>query len=157
MTVITFMDRICISTASEEIMADLHISKQTMGYIFGIFALSYALFQIPSGWFADTALDGVFISRFGNDFLVYQQSRMGYTVGSRESRTQLYWNANLTVDDRREDWANFWETGPGVRFAGGPLPRSAYFTVNLLRGSYLIRGRAAYTDVRVGFWYAITR
>jgi len=54
LTIITFMDRICISTASDFIMADLHISKQTMGFIFGIFAVSYALFQIPSGWLADT-------------------------------------------------------------------------------------------------------
>jgi Tfp pilus assembly protein PilF len=110
-----------------------------------------------SGWFADTALDGVFISRFGNDLLVYQQGRMGYTTAAKRLKAQWYWNANLTFDDRREDWANFWETGPGVRLAGGPLPRSAYFTLNLLRGGYLIHGRAAYTDVRVGFWYAITR
>lgn len=110
-----------------------------------------------SGWFSDTALDGVFISRFGNDFLVYQQGRMGYTAGSGKVKTQLYWNANLTFDDKREDWANFWETGPGVRFTGGPLPRSAYVTVNLLRGGYLIGGRAAYTDFRAGFWYAFTR
>ncbi len=25
-----------------------------MGYIFAIFAVSYALFQVPAGWFADT-------------------------------------------------------------------------------------------------------
>jgi len=54
LTIITFVDRICISTASDFIMADLHISKQAMGYIFAAFAMSYALFQIPSGWFADT-------------------------------------------------------------------------------------------------------
>lgn len=47
------MDRICISAASDSIKADLGISNQMMGYIFGIFALGYALFQIPSGWFAD--------------------------------------------------------------------------------------------------------
>jgi ACS family glucarate transporter-like MFS transporter len=49
----TFMDRICISTASNLIMTDLNISAQMMGYIFAIFAVSYALFQIPAGWFAD--------------------------------------------------------------------------------------------------------
>src|SRR6266567_6960539 len=54
LTIITFVDRISISTASDFIMADLHISKQSMGYIFGIFAVSYALFRIPSGWLADT-------------------------------------------------------------------------------------------------------
>ena len=54
LTLITFMDRICISTASDLIMADLKITSQMMGYIFAAFALSYSLFQIPSGWFADT-------------------------------------------------------------------------------------------------------
>jgi ACS family glucarate transporter-like MFS transporter len=53
-TVNTFMDRICISTASDLIMSDLKISSQMMGYIFAIFAVSYALFQVPAGWFADT-------------------------------------------------------------------------------------------------------
>lgn len=51
---ITFMDRICISTASDLIMADLNISSQMMGYIFAMFALSYALFQVPSGLLADS-------------------------------------------------------------------------------------------------------
>ena len=49
----TFMDRICISTASDLIMSDLNISPQMMGNIFGIFAVSYALLQVPAGWFAD--------------------------------------------------------------------------------------------------------
>jgi ACS family glucarate transporter-like MFS transporter len=47
------MDRICISAASDLIKADLCISSQMMGYIFGVFALGYALFQIPAGWIAD--------------------------------------------------------------------------------------------------------
>jgi ACS family glucarate transporter-like MFS transporter len=54
LSAITFMDRICISTASDLIMVDLKISPQMMGYIFAMFALSYSLFQIPSGRFADT-------------------------------------------------------------------------------------------------------
>ncbi|UCD49020.1 MAG: MFS transporter [Phycisphaerales bacterium] len=49
----TFMDRICISTASDLIMSDLDISQQMMGYVFGVFAVSYALLQVPAGWFAD--------------------------------------------------------------------------------------------------------
>lgn len=52
-TMNTFMDRICISTASDLIMSDLNISDQMMGYVFAIFAVSYALFQVPAGWFAD--------------------------------------------------------------------------------------------------------
>lgn len=52
-TVNTYMDRICISAGSDLIKSDLGISNQMMGYIFGIFAFGYALFQIPSGYLAD--------------------------------------------------------------------------------------------------------
>ena len=52
-TVHTYMDRICISAASGDIKSDLGLNDQMMGYIFGIFAFEYALFQIPSGWIAD--------------------------------------------------------------------------------------------------------
>ena len=52
-TVNTYMDRACISSAADAMRNDLNIDNQTMGYIFGVFAIGYALFQIPSGWFAD--------------------------------------------------------------------------------------------------------
>ena len=47
------MDRICISAASDSIKSDLGLSDQMMGYIFGIFAVGYAFFQIPAGLLAD--------------------------------------------------------------------------------------------------------
>jgi len=52
-TVNTYMDRVCISAAGNSIQDDLDISDQMMGTVFGIFAVGYALFQIPAGWFAD--------------------------------------------------------------------------------------------------------
>jgi ACS family glucarate transporter-like MFS transporter len=52
-TVNTYMDRACISSAADAMRKDLNIDSQMMGYIFGVFAMGYALFQIPSGWFAD--------------------------------------------------------------------------------------------------------
>ncbi|MCP4256678.1 MAG: MFS transporter [Planctomycetes bacterium] len=52
-TVNTYMDRACISSATGAMQKDLGITDQTMGYIFGVFAIGYALFQIPSGWLAD--------------------------------------------------------------------------------------------------------
>jgi Tfp pilus assembly protein PilF len=112
------------------------------------------------GWFADTTLDGVFVSRFGNDVLVYEQTRVGYTAGPKTLRTQIYWNANVTFDGQREYWANFAETGPGIRFTGSWLPESMYLTFNLLRGAYLINTgnprRPNFNDLRAGFWYAFT-
>lgn len=49
----TYMDRACISSAAKYIMKDLNISPEVWGIILGIFAVGYALFQVPSGWFAD--------------------------------------------------------------------------------------------------------
>ena len=110
------------------------------------------------GWFADTAFDAVFISRFDNDAMLYNQSRLGFTFGPPSLRAQLYWNGGLTIDDKRQYWANFVETGPGIRITGSFLPKSMFFTVNAMRGAYLIntgnpRG-PNFNDFRAGFWYA---
>jgi tetratricopeptide (TPR) repeat protein len=108
------------------------------------------------GLFADSTLDAIFVSRFGNDFLAYSQSRGGYTFGLHEFRAQLYMNFNATIDDQRQNWANFIETGPGIRIHANAMPKAMYVTVNLLRGAYLITG-ADFNDLRVGVWYAFTR
>lgn len=55
-TVNTYMDRVCISTAKDAMQNDISgLTDQMMGYVFGIFAIGYALFQIPAGWFSDKA------------------------------------------------------------------------------------------------------
>ena len=35
---------------------------------------------------------------------------------------QLYWNGNVTIDAKRQDWANFVETGPGLRVPAARNP-----------------------------------
>lgn len=53
-TVNTYMDRVCISAAKGPMQDDIRgLDDQMMGYVFGIFAVGYALFQIPAGWFSD--------------------------------------------------------------------------------------------------------
>src|SRR5215469_16553809 len=81
------------------------------------------------GLFADTTLDGVFVSRFGRDFLVYSQTRAGITLHGGAMSAQLYWNGNITIDDQRQYWANYGETGPGIRFRLKAMPSSMFFTV----------------------------
>lgn len=55
-TVNTYMDRVCISAAKGAMQEDIvGLNDQMMGYVFGIFAIGYALFQIPAGWFSDRA------------------------------------------------------------------------------------------------------
>jgi MFS transporter, ACS family, glucarate transporter len=53
LAVLAYIDRVCISQAAEPISRDLGLTKPAMGLIFGAFALSYALFEIPSGWLGD--------------------------------------------------------------------------------------------------------
>jgi Flp pilus assembly protein TadD len=110
------------------------------------------------GRFADTTLDGVFVSRFGNDFLAYSHTRVGYTLGPSAFRAQIVWNGNVTVDDQRQYWANFVETGPGIRIRAAWMPPSMYLGVDAMRGAYLIHegnpGRPNFDDIRAGLWYA---
>jgi len=108
------------------------------------------------GWFAESNLDAVFISRFSNDTLVYAQSRSGYTAGPITFRAQLYWNSNLTIDRKRQPWANFIETGPGMKFSSALFPKSSFFTFNALHGWYAAGPPVSFTDLRVGLWYVFT-
>ncbi len=55
LSLITYIDRVCISAATGPISSDLSLSDTAMGLVFSAFALGYALAQIPCGWFADKA------------------------------------------------------------------------------------------------------
>lgn len=50
---VTYLDRACIATLAPDIMRDLSLSKAQMSWIYSSFALSYALFEIPTAWWAD--------------------------------------------------------------------------------------------------------
>ena len=53
LSLMMYIDRICISTAKAPIAEDLHLTDTEMGWILSIFALGYALFQTPCGMLAD--------------------------------------------------------------------------------------------------------
>jgi ACS family glucarate transporter-like MFS transporter len=50
---ITYLDRVCISVAGPRIQQELHIGPIGWGWVTGIFALSYCLFEIPTGALGD--------------------------------------------------------------------------------------------------------
>ena len=116
------------------------------------------------GLFFETNDDGIFVSRFQNDMLLYAQNRAGFTLAPFDSldglRAQLYWNFNGTVDRLQQYWANYVETGPGIRFRFQDMPKSMFFSVSFLRGVYTINQdnprRPNFFDLRAGFWYAFT-
>jgi len=117
------------------------------------------------GAFAETNDDGIYVSRFNKDTLLYSQNRGGVTMRQLETfgglHTQFYWNANATVDMQGQYWANYVETGPGmkVKFESSRVP--VLFSVSLLRGAYLVnQGNPRspnFNDLRIGVWYAFTR
>jgi MFS transporter, ACS family, glucarate transporter len=50
---VTYLDRVCISTMQDPIMRDLHLDKIQMSWIFSAFTFAYAIFEIPTAWWAD--------------------------------------------------------------------------------------------------------
>jgi sugar phosphate permease len=53
MYLITYLDRVNISTAAPQISQEFGFDKVTMGFIFSAFVWAYALFQVPGGWLSD--------------------------------------------------------------------------------------------------------
>ena len=53
LTVLLYIDRACISAAKEEISSDLNFDLTDFGWVMAMFTLGYALFQAPSGKWAD--------------------------------------------------------------------------------------------------------
>jgi MFS family permease len=53
LSIITYLDRVCISVAGPRMQQDLDISPERWGWVVGAFTISYAAFEIPSGAMAD--------------------------------------------------------------------------------------------------------
>lgn len=51
--VITYLDRVCISVAGPRMQEALHLGPVAWGWITGVFTISYAAFEIPSGVLGD--------------------------------------------------------------------------------------------------------
>ncbi len=53
LSVITYLDRVCINLAGTSIQSELSISNAQWGWVLGVFSVSYGLFEIPSGALGD--------------------------------------------------------------------------------------------------------
>src|SRR4029453_4378503 len=53
LSVITYLDRVCIAVAGPRMQDSLHISPQAWGWVTGVFFLSYGMFEIPTGALGD--------------------------------------------------------------------------------------------------------
>src|SRR5438874_2427832 len=50
---ITYLDRICISILAPEISRDLNLTKVQMSFVFMVFAIAYAGFEIVTAWWGE--------------------------------------------------------------------------------------------------------
>jgi MFS family permease len=53
LAVLSYIQRVAISQAAGPISHDLQLNKAQMGFVFGAFGLSYALFELPGGLLGD--------------------------------------------------------------------------------------------------------
>jgi ACS family glucarate transporter-like MFS transporter len=53
LSVITYMDRVCIAVAGPRMQDELGITPERWGWVLGAFVLAYGLFEIPSGALGD--------------------------------------------------------------------------------------------------------
>jgi len=53
LSVITYLDRVCMNVVAKYVKTDLGLDNQQFGYILAAFSLSYALFEIPTGALGD--------------------------------------------------------------------------------------------------------
>ncbi|HUU13484.1 MAG TPA: MFS transporter [Terriglobia bacterium] len=53
LSVITYLDRVCIAGSAPYITDDLGLTPVEMGAAFSAFAIAYALFEVPGGWLGD--------------------------------------------------------------------------------------------------------
>jgi MFS transporter, ACS family, glucarate transporter len=99
LSIITYLDRVCISVAGPAMQKDLGLSQSQWGLVVGIFALSYALFEIPTG-------------------------SMGDRIGPRKTLTRivLWWSAFTSLTGAM---SNFYAL-LAVRFAFGAGEAGAY-------------------------------
>ena len=53
LSLLTYLDRVCISQGQRDIQFELRISDEMMGDVLGAFAIGYMLFEVPAGWLGD--------------------------------------------------------------------------------------------------------
>src|SRR6516165_10921587 len=53
LAMITYLDRVCFGTVAPLIQTEFDLSDLQKGFLFGAFALAYAMFEVPSGWLGD--------------------------------------------------------------------------------------------------------
>ena len=132
LSVVTYLDRVCINSAAPEMQRDLGLSNTQWGMVVAAFLAAYGIFEVPVGWLGDrfgprmiltrivvwwsgfTALTGV-TRTFGQLLVV----RAMFGAGEAGA----YPNASCVVSR--------WSPGPRLDRHGQPSGRSAVASTSL--------------------------
>jgi MFS transporter, ACS family, glucarate transporter len=53
LSMVTYLDRVCFGQVAPDIQRDFGLTDSQLGWLFTAFAISYAVFEVPSGWLGD--------------------------------------------------------------------------------------------------------
>jgi ACS family glucarate transporter-like MFS transporter len=53
LSILTYLDRVCISRVGSDIQRDLGFNDLEMGFVFGAFVAGYGICEVPGGWMGD--------------------------------------------------------------------------------------------------------
>lgn len=53
LSMITYLDRVCMGTVAPFLQREFGLEPAEMGYLFGAFTIAYACFEVPTGWLGD--------------------------------------------------------------------------------------------------------
>jgi MFS family permease len=167
LAVLSYVSRVCISQAAPEMRRDLNLTSQQMGQIFGAFAISYALLEIPSGllgdaigakkvlirivlwWSAFTALTGA-MTNFASLYAVRFLFGAG-EAGAFPNLTKIFtiW---LPHRERLRAQAIMWTA---ARWAGAFTPKLVFLVLLVVnwRTAFFVFGAVGVIWVAVFHWW----
>ena len=53
LSVVTYLDRVCINSAAADMQRDLGLTNTEWGFVISAFLAAYGLFEVPGGWLGD--------------------------------------------------------------------------------------------------------
>ncbi|MGB3121105.1 MAG: MFS transporter, partial [Verrucomicrobiales bacterium] len=164
---ITYLDRACIGAMAHLIRQDLGLSIDQMGAVFSAFALAYAIFEIPTAWWADRRGTRTILTRIVVWWSVFTMATAGaFNYGSMLTIRFLFgvgeagaWPCVARVFSR---WVPLRERGTikGIFFAGAYTAGAVTpLLVGVLISEWQVPWRAIFVVfsltgfVWAGIWY----
>ena len=134
LAMVTYLDRACISVLKPDIMGDLGLSEKQMGWVFSAFALAYAIFEIPTAWWADRTGTRQVLTRI----VVWWSAFTIATAGAFNYVSLLVMRFLFGVGE-----AGAWPSRRADLLPLDPAPRARHGAGHLLRGRASGRRRDA--------------